>query len=107
MITTNYQTYGTSGFNLRLRIYQDGETRYVNVNKLLQGNLLKRHWNQKKQMFTPSAPFSEENNEALVQLKRKYDDKAMNWNGTLFNFIKDLNAIDTQKKPLMKNLLNC
>ena len=106
MITTNYQTYGTSGFNLRLRIYQDGETRYVNVNKLLQGNLLKRHWNQKKQMFIPSAPFSEENNEALVQLKRKYDDKAMNWNGTLFNFIKDFNAIDTQKKPLMKNLLS-
>ncbi len=31
MITTNYQTYGTSGFNLRLRIYQDGETRYVNL----------------------------------------------------------------------------
>lgn len=106
MITTNYQTYGTSGFNLRLRIYQDGETRYVNVNKLLQGKLLKRHWNQKKQMFTPSAPFSDENNEALVQFKRKYDDKAMNWNGTLFNFIKDFNTIVTEKKPLMMDLLS-
>lgn len=61
MITTNYQTYGTSGFNLRLRIYQDGETRYVNVNKLLQGQLYKRHWNPKKQLFIPSAPFSKEN----------------------------------------------
>ena len=72
MITTNYQSYGMSGFNLRLRVYQDGETRYVNVNKLLQGQLLKRHWNQKKQLFIASAPFSKENNEALVQFKRKY-----------------------------------
>ena len=62
MITTNFQTYGTSGFNLRFRIYQDGETRYVSVNKLLQGQLTKRHWNQKKQLFVPSAPFSKENN---------------------------------------------
>ena len=77
MITTNYQSYGTSGFNLRLRVYQDGETRYVNVNKLLQGQLLKRHWNQKKQLFIASAPFSKENNEALVQIKRKYDEKAL------------------------------
>ena len=69
MITTNFQTYGTSGFNLRFRIYQDGETRYVSVNKLLQGQLTKRHWNQKKQLFVPSAPFSKENNEALVQFR--------------------------------------
>lgn len=106
MITTNYQAYGTSGFNLRLRIYRDGETRYVNVNKLLQGKLLKRHWNQKKQLFVPSAPFSRENNEALVQFKRKYDDKAMNWNGALFNFIKDSGTIATEKKPLMADLLS-
>ena len=77
MITTNYQTYGTSGFNLRLRVYQDGETRYVNVNKILQGKLTKRHWSQKKQMFLPSAPFCKENNEAIVQFKRKYDEKAL------------------------------
>ena len=83
MITTNYQVYGTSGFNLRLRVYQNGETRYVNVNKLLQGQLSKRHWNQKKQMFTPSAPFSVENNEALVQFKRKYDERAVNWTVTI------------------------
>ena len=37
MISINYQSYGTSGFNLRLRFYQDGETRYVAVNKLLKG----------------------------------------------------------------------
>ena len=71
MITTNYQTYGTSGFNLRLRVYQDGETRYVTVNKLLQGQLSKRHWNQKKQLFILSAPFCEENNEAKT---RKHPD---------------------------------
>lgn len=106
MITTNYQTYGTSGFNLRLRIYQDGETRYVNVNKLLQGQLYKRHWNQKKQLFIPSAPFSKENNEALVQFKRKYDEKATNWVGSVFNFMNDFESIPSTDKPLMKDLLS-
>lgn len=106
MITTNYQTYGTSGFNLRLRVYQDGETRYVTVNKLLQGQLSKRHWNQKKQLFVPSAPFSEENNEALVQFKRKYDEKALNWTGSVFNFIKHFDSIATEEKPLMADLLS-
>ena len=32
-------------------------------------------------LFIPSAPFSKENNEALVQFKRKYDEKATNWVG--------------------------
>lgn len=105
MITINYQTYGTSGFNLRLRIYQDGETRYVNVNKLLQGQLSKRHWNQKKQLFIPSAPFSKANNEALVQFKRKYDEKAMNWNGSVFNFIRNFDSIAAGGRPLMADLL--
>lgn len=41
MVSINYQTYG-KGFNLRLRLYQDGVTKYVNVNKLLTGNILKR-----------------------------------------------------------------
>lgn len=91
MITTNYQTYGKSEFNLRLRVYQNGETRYVYVNKLLQGKLNKCHWNQKKQLFVSSAPFSEENNEALVQFKRKYDEKAINWSGSVFNFILSFN----------------
>ena len=106
MITTNYQVYGTSGFNLRLRVYQNGETRYVNVNKLLQGQLSKRHWNQKKQMFTPSAPFSVENNEALVQFKRKYDERAVNWTGNLFNFIKSFESVKTIDKPLISVLFN-
>lgn len=105
MITTNYQSYGMSGFNLRLRVYQDGETRYVNVNKLLQGQLLKRHWNQKKQLFIASAPFSKENNEALVQFKRKYDEKAVEWNGSVFNFINSFSQICACGKPLVKDLI--
>lgn len=105
MITTNYQTFGTSGFNLRLRLYQNGETRYVNVNKLLQGQLTKRHWNQKKQLFIPSAPFSKENNETLVQLKRKYDEKAMNWTGSVFNFVNEFESIPSTDKPLIKDIL--
>lgn len=104
MITTNFQAYGKTGFNLRLRVYQDGETRYVCVNKLLQGQLAKRHWNPKKQLFVPSAPFSRENNEALVQFKRKYDERAMDWDGSVFNFIKSFEQ-PYDEKSLMKDLL--
>lgn len=106
MITTNYQVYGKSEFNLRLRVYQNGETRYVCVNKLLQGKLNKCHWNQKKQLFVSSAPFSEENNEALVQFKRKYDEKAINWSGSVFNFILSFNEDpETNEAPLMVKLI--
>lgn len=71
MVSINYQTYG-KGFNLRLRLYQDGVTKYVNVNKLLTGNILKRQWNQKKQCFTASAPYSEENNKVLQDFCHLY-----------------------------------
>lgn len=106
MIKTNYQTYGSSGFYLRLRIYQNGETRYVSVNKLLQGNLTKRHWNQKKQLFIPSAPFSKENNEALVQFKRKFDEKAIDWSGSVFNLVSEASAPNSDGKPLMATFLS-
>lgn len=82
MIKINYQAYGT-GFQLRLRLYQDGETKYVSVNKLLQGNIQKKHWNQKKQLFIPSCPFSEENNKTIVKFKKKYQDAAIDWNGSV------------------------
>ncbi|ROS86015.1 hypothetical protein EEL39_14835 [Muribaculaceae bacterium Isolate-080 (Janvier)] len=54
MITINYQMFGNKGFQLRLRLYQDGETKFINVTKLLKGSIQKRHWNQKKQLFIPS-----------------------------------------------------
>ncbi len=60
MITINYQVYGNKRFQLRLRLYQDGETRYINVTKLLKGGVLKRHWSPKKQLFTPSCPYADE-----------------------------------------------
>lgn len=103
MITINYQTYG-QGFNLRLRLYQNGETKYINVNKLLQGSLLKRHWNQKKQSFIPSAPFSKENNEILTRFKHKYDQKAIDWTGSLTGFMACVDGDDIairSKKPTM------
>ena len=35
MVNINYQAFGTKGFQLRLRLYKDGETKYVVVtNKL-------------------------------------------------------------------------
>ena len=100
MININYQTYGGVKFGLRLRIYQDGETKYISVNRLLKGKLLKRHWNAKKQMFTTSAPFSKENNEILVQFKQKYDKVAINWQGSLQGFF---NSIDTEQKTIINN----
>ena len=87
MISINYQSYGTNGFNLRLRFYQDGETRYVAVNRLLRGGLQKRHWNQRKQMFVPSAPFSDENNAILAEFRRRYESLALDWHGSLYGLL--------------------
>ncbi len=87
MITINYQAFGSKGFQLRLRLYQEGETRFINVTKLLKGSVQKRHWNQKKQLFTPSCPFSEENNTILVQFRQKYDQAAIEWSGSLYGFM--------------------
>lgn len=87
MININYQSYGSGGLLLRLRVYREGETRYVNVTKLLKGNLAKRHWNQKKQHFIPSAPYSKENNDILVAFRQKYEEKAINWEGSLSAFM--------------------
>lgn len=56
MITFNYQMFGNKGFQLRLRLYLDGETKFINVTKMLKGSIQKRHWNQKKQLFIPSFP---------------------------------------------------
>lgn len=58
MISINYQTYGSKGLQVRLRFYLDGETRFINVTKLLKGNLVKKHWNPRKKCFYPGAPYS-------------------------------------------------
>ena len=87
MITINYQMFGNKGFQLRLRLYQDGETKFINVTKMLKGSIQKRHWNQKKQLFIPSCPFSDENNAILVQFRQKYDEVAINWTGSVFGMI--------------------
>lgn len=50
MITINYRRFGTKGFQLRLCLNQDGETKFINVAKLLKGAIKKRHWNQQKQV---------------------------------------------------------
>lgn len=85
MISINYQTYG-SGLKIRLRFYQDGETKFITINKGLHGSLIKRHWNAKRKCFYPSAPFSEENNKFLYEFKKKYEDVAATWKGSLAGF---------------------
>lgn len=92
MISINYQSFGTKGFQLRLRLYQDGETKYINVTKLLKGSVKKQHWNAKKQQFIPSTPYSEENNSILVSLKQKYQEAAINWNGSIYGLITYVEA---------------
>lgn len=96
MVKINYQAFGNKGFQLRLRFYQDGETRYINVTKLLKGNVLKKHWNQKKQQLIPSCPYSDENNGALMLFRKKYDDKAMVWSGSLSGFLASFEYEEAQ-----------
>lgn len=100
MISINYQTYNSVNFGLRLRLYQDGVTKYISVNRLLKGKPLKRHWNAKKQLFYASAPFSKENNEILVQFKQKYDKLAINWQGSVQGF---LNSINVEQKTIISD----
>lgn len=83
--------FGSKGFHLRLRFYDNGQTKFINVNKLLKGNLTRRHWNSSKKCFYQSAPYSDENNDTLVDFRRKYDEKAATWNGTLFGFMQSFN----------------
>ena len=54
MITINYQAFGNKGFLLRLRLYQEGETKFINVTKLLKGTIREKHWNQKRCLFQMS-----------------------------------------------------
>ena len=102
MISINYQSFGTKSFQLRLRLYQDGETKYINVTKLLKGSIKKQHWNQKKQQFIPSCPYSEENNSILVCFKQKYQEAAINWNGSIYGLITsvDSNGFDENEMTL-------
>jgi len=102
MITINYQAFGTKGFQLRLRLYQDGETKYINVTKMLKGSIQKKHWNPKKQQFIPSCPFSEENNYILVQFKQKYHEAAIHWNGSLFGFMTSVDSGGTTEVEGLK-----
>ena len=90
MITINYQRFGTKGFQLRLRLYQDGETKFINVTKLLKGAIKRQHWNQDRQWFIPSCPFSEENNAILASFKQKYQEAAINWNGSVYGLITSI-----------------
>lgn len=96
MININYQAFGNKGFQLRLRLYQDGETKYICVNKMLKGQIQKRHWNQKKQQFSSSCPYSEENNAIIVKFLQRYQEAAIGWNGTVYGLITSLEAKDDE-----------
>lgn len=74
MITISYQTFGNKekGVQLRLRLYQSGETKFINVTKLLKGAIQRKHWNQKKiaTAYIPTAfiePFDENLENILLE----------------------------------------
>lgn len=104
MISINYQTYGNRGLQLRLRFYLDGQTKFINVTKLLKGNLMKRHWNMKKKCFYSSAPNADENNRTLDDFKRPYDEKAKTWIGTLDGFMLSFDRSEEMCKDEVKRL---
>lgn len=87
MVTINYQVFGTKGFQLRLRFYCNGETKYINVTKMLKGAIQRRHWSAKRQYFLQSCPFADENNEVISNFRRKYDERALDWEGSLQGFM--------------------
>lgn len=92
MLNINYQTFGNSGFQLRLRLYKDKETKYINVTKMLVGDIQKKHWNSRKQYFIPSCPFADKNNETLINFRRKIEEQASTWRGSLYGFVTSLKA---------------
>lgn len=96
MVSVNFQPYG-KGFNLRLRLYKDGETRYVAVTKYLRGSFTRRQWNQKKQCFIPSAPMSEENNRILEEIRRPYDEMGRDWSGSVTGLMIAVRPKDEQE----------
>lgn len=97
MVNLNYQVFG-KGFNLRLRFYKDGETRFIVVTRLLKGNLQKKHWNTNKQYFTSGAPYSEENNDTLARFKAKYEKIALEWEGSLATFMLEIKGGSSQTR---------
>ena len=103
MISINYQTFGSRGLQLRLRFYQNKQTKFINVTKLLKGSLVKKHWNTRRKCFYPSAPFSEDNNRALDEFRKPFDEKAKTWNGTLDGFILSFDEKDSDDE--VKTLL--
>lgn len=68
---------------------------------MLKGAIQKKHWNQKKQLFISSCPFSDENNAILVQFRQKFDEIAINWTGSVFGMIA---AMETATEPGRKSL---
>lgn len=86
MVSVNYQVFGNK-FGLRLRLYKNGEVRYVSVTKYLRGEFSKRQFSAKKQCFVGSAPLKDLNNKFLEEFRKPYDELGKDWDGTLSGFL--------------------
>jgi hypothetical protein len=38
--------------------------------------------------FTPSCPYADENNAIIMAIRKKYDEKALTWNGSLYGMVQ-------------------
>lgn len=86
MVSLNYQAYGKRKFGLRLRIYENGETRFISVTSMLIGDLTFSDWNKKRGKFRRSAPYCDENNTFLDEFIRKYEKLSVGWKGSIDSF---------------------
>ncbi|MCR5679649.1 MAG: tyrosine-type recombinase/integrase [Prevotella sp.] len=101
MVNINYQLFGNKGFQLRLRLYKDGETKYINVTKMLVGDIQKKHWNARRQYFIPSCPFADQNNEIIFSFRRQVEEQAASWNGSLYGLMASMRSEKPKEKISM------
>ena len=60
------------------------------MTKFLKGDLKKQHWNQSKQLFTPSCPYRDDNNDILALIKQKYHEYSVNWVGSIAGMLASM-----------------
>lgn len=105
MVKLNYQKYGNKEFQLRLRLYKDGETKYYSVTRFLKGNIKPHHWDQKSQKFTEECPKFKENNTILSNIKKKFESVAWDWNGSVFGIISGVDFEEENDAPTLSEYI--
>jgi integrase len=80
---------------LKLCFSKGKERNYKSISKCLLGKFVISHWDNKKHRIKPSVPYSEENNNTIIQLLSKYNDVIAN-NKSIT--VKELSCFFDEKK---------